>query len=147
MSRFTLDSATEFLFGQDVRSLSAALPFPPTAPQAQRDASAAHPANRFAHAFLQAQLASSQRSRYTSAWPLREFWASRVDPHIEVMEEFIQPLLREALARKAKTVETKTEEAVEDGETLLEHLAKLTDGRRGPPSTLIAADRAPQIRR
>ncbi|KIP04058.1 hypothetical protein PHLGIDRAFT_129763 [Phlebiopsis gigantea 11061_1 CR5-6] len=128
VSRFTLDSATEFLFGQDVRSLSAGLPYPPHTPLAARDAgAAAHPANRFAHAFLDAQLNSARRSRFTNAWPLTEFWRSRVDPSVQVMEEFIQPLLREALARKAQSPETKAEEAVEEGETLLEHLVKLTD--------------------
>ena len=44
------------------------------------------------------------------------------------MEEFIQPLLKEALTSKAQSPETKAEEAVEDGETLLGHLVKLTDG-------------------
>ncbi|EKM60409.1 uncharacterized protein PHACADRAFT_83524 [Phanerochaete carnosa HHB-10118-sp] len=127
VSRFTLDSATEFLFGKDVRSLSAPLPYPPTSPQAQHDTSASHPANRFARAFLEAQLASAKRSRYTTAWPLWEFWKSKVDGHIEVMEEFIQPLLHDALARKAESPELKVEEAVEDDATLLEHLVKLTD--------------------
>lgn len=111
-----------------MRSLSARLPYPPNTPQALRDDSHAHPANRFAQAFLEAQVASSRRSRYTSSWPLWEFWGSKVDKHVAVMEEFIQPLLREALARKAEAGEQKVEEGVEDGETLLEHLVKLTDG-------------------
>nr|BAL05190.1 cytochrome P450 [Phanerodontia chrysosporium] len=128
VSRFTLDSATEFLFGQDVRSLSAPLPHPPTAPRAQHDMhDAEHPANRFAHAFLQAQLASARRSRYTAAWPLWEFWENKVEKHTRVMDEFIQPLLRDALARKAKGADAQAEEAVSDGETLLVHLVKLTD--------------------
>ncbi|GJE94254.1 cytochrome P450 [Phanerochaete sordida] len=128
VSRFTLDSATEFLFGQDVRSLSAPLPYPPTAPQAARDTGArAHPANRFAHAFLEAQLTSARRSRYTAAWPLWEFWANKVDAPVRVMDEFVQPLLRDALARKGRAAKARAEEAVEDGATLLEHLVKLTD--------------------
>ncbi|EKM60403.1 uncharacterized protein PHACADRAFT_109856 [Phanerochaete carnosa HHB-10118-sp] len=127
VSRFTLDSATDFLFGKDVRSLSAPLPYPPTSPQAQHDTSASHPANRFARAFHGALIASAKRSRYTTSWPLWEFWKSKVDEHIEVLEEFIQPLLHDALARKAKSPEVKVEVAVEDNATLLEHLVKLTD--------------------
>lgn len=44
-----------------------------------------------------------------------------------MMDEFIGPLLNEALAKKSKQVEEKDEEVGED-ETLLEHLVKLTDG-------------------
>ena len=99
VARFTLDSATEFLFGQDVRSLSAPLPYPPNTPEAEADDSAQHPANRFAQAFLEAQEASSLRGRLSNAWPLWEFWESKVDKHVKVMDEFIQPILREALAK------------------------------------------------
>lgn len=45
------------------------------------------------------------------------------------MEDFIRPILQEALAKKTKSAETRAEEAVEESETLLEHLVKLTDGK------------------
>lgn len=128
VARFTLDSATEFLFGQDVRSLSAELPYPPHTPQAVATDADAHPANRFAQAFLAAQEASSRRGRFTNVWPLFEFWENKVDKHVEVMDEFIQPLLKSALAKKEKGGALNDEEAAEEGETLLEQLVKQTDG-------------------
>lgn len=127
VSRFTLDSATEFLFGKDLCSLSAGLPYPPNTPRARDHSHDSDLANRFARSFLQAQELSSRRSRYTKAWPLLEFWNNKVDEHVKVMDEFIGPLLNEALAKKSKQVEEKDEEVGED-ETLLEHLVKLTDG-------------------
>lgn len=44
------------------------------------------------------------------------------------MEEFIQPLLKEALAKKTRSPEAKDEKAIDGSETLLEHLVNLTDG-------------------
>lgn len=54
VSRFTMDSATEFLFGKDVRSLDAPLPYPSTARTPFMEGGAAeevHPADRFVRAF------------------------------------------------------------------------------------------------
>ena len=67
MSRFTLDSATEFLFWPHcIESLSAGLPYPHNAtytpiisPSSRGDA-----ANEFARAFLQAQETISQRANW-----------------------------------------------------------------------------------
>jgi hypothetical protein len=131
VARFTLDSATEFLFGQDVETLSAPLPYPPNTPQAQSDSSADHPANRFASAFLEAQEASTRRGRYANMWPLWELWENKVDKYTHVMDEFIQPVLKAALAKKSKASEAQVEEAG-DEETLLGHLVRLTDGEGDP---------------
>lgn len=127
VARFTLDSATEFLFGKDVRSLSAGLPYPPGMEKAKTHDSSAHPANQFAKSFLEAQIVSCARSRYSTAWPLWEFWENKVDKHVKVMDDFIQPILKDALATKSKRVEKHSEDA-DDDETLLSYLVKLTDG-------------------
>lgn len=84
--------------------------------------------NRFARSFLQAQEISSTRSRYTRAWPLREFWRDKVEEHVQVMDEFVEPLLEEALAKKVKGSQEKVDEELDDDTTLLEHLVRLTDG-------------------
>ena len=104
VSRFTLDSASEFLFGQDVRSLSVTLPYPPDSPPARSPAAhdaLLHPANKFSREFLEAQIASATRSRYTQAWPLWEFWQDKAALHMRTIDEFIGPLCREALRQKA----------------------------------------------
>ena len=45
------------------------------------------------------------------------------------MDEFIGPLLEEALAKKAKDPSPATDEELGDDTTLLEHLVRLTDGQ------------------
>jgi hypothetical protein len=52
LSRFTMDTATEFLFGQDVKSLSGDLPYPSTC---KKSSPRTHPSDKFAFAFNRAQ--------------------------------------------------------------------------------------------
>lgn len=55
-ARFTLDSATEFLFGAKVDSISAGLPFPPALAASRTPKSFhAHPSTPFVRAFGRAQ--------------------------------------------------------------------------------------------
>ncbi|RDB15427.1 hypothetical protein Hypma_004172 [Hypsizygus marmoreus] len=135
VSRFTLDTATEFLCGTDVRSLSAGLPYPATTPSNVRTniAQEAHPANVFAHAFISGQTLSSLRTRYGPSWALVEFWEDRVKPHREVVDAFLSPILEEAL----RTVERKKrvsdgDEGSDEGEkeTLLDNLVSQTQNRQ-----------------
>lgn len=134
VSRFTLDSATEFLFGQDVCSLSAGLIYPPSSPRSKDIAFENHPANKFAHAFSEAQIASAYRGRFGSAWRLSEFWTDRVKKHMDVCYKFIDPILKEALEKNKMLKENMDEKTdakdrdVEEGETLLDHLVNYTEG-------------------
>ncbi|KAJ7220322.1 cytochrome P450 [Mycena pura] len=71
-ARFTLDSGTEFLFGESVDSLSAGL---------------AHPSD----ASLKGQQVQVGRPRFGNKWPLNEFWGD------QVIDQFIEPILNDAL--------------------------------------------------
>ncbi|KAI0693638.1 cytochrom P450 [Cytidiella melzeri] len=126
VARFTLDSATEFLFGKDLMSLEAPLPYPSTSGLADTQSNADHPANRFARSFLRAQELSSRRSSLTYAWPLWEFWRNKVDEHIETMDEFIEPLLQEAMSKKRHNKGSESSITPQD-ETMLQHLVNSTD--------------------
>jgi hypothetical protein len=106
-------------------SLSAGLPYPSTSGLAAAHSDSDHPANRFAASFLEAQDITAKRSLFTKAWPLLEFWRDKVDEHVETIDHFIEPLLKEAMAKKS---EGKNKEANTDDETLLEHLVNSTDG-------------------
>ena len=133
ISRFTLDSATEFLFGKDVRSLSVGLVYPPNSPLAADVAFQIHPANMFSRAFLQAQILTSYRSRLGWSWRLFEFWSDHVKKHMEVCYKFIDPILNEALRKKRSLKEAISESNPNDrevleGETLLDHLVNCTEG-------------------
>ncbi|KAG2338542.1 cytochrome P450 [Suillus weaverae] len=133
VSRFTLDSATEFLFGKDVCSLSAGLVYPSSSPRSKDIAFENHPANKFAHAFSDAQIATAYRGRFGSAWRLSEFWTDRVKKHMDVCFKFIDPILKEALEKNKMLKENVDEKAdakdrdVKEGETLLDHLVNYTE--------------------
>ncbi|KDR78034.1 hypothetical protein GALMADRAFT_64763 [Galerina marginata CBS 339.88] len=106
MSRFTLDSATEFLFGNNV----------------QRDA-----ANTFAHAFLAAQEVISIRERYGWVWPLAEMFKDESYAPMQVVNAYIEPIVKEALAKKQNFPHLDKDQENPDDETLLDHLVRVTD--------------------
>ncbi|KAK0227029.1 cytochrome P450 monooxygenase pc-3 [Armillaria nabsnona] len=124
--RFTLDSATEFLFGKDVRSLSASLPYPFYAPLSLSDKESA--SDEFARAFGEAQLETALRTRFAGYWPLFEFWTDRTKAKMITVRKFLDPILAEAAggAGKEQIGAGKTRE-VQEGETLLDHLNVLRD--------------------
>ncbi|KAK0191618.1 cytochrome P450 monooxygenase pc-3 [Armillaria mellea] len=126
VGRFTLDSATEFLFGKDVRSLSASLPYPVYAPLSQSDTESA--SVEFARAFGEAQLETALRTRFAGYWPLFEFWTDRTKTKMVTVRKFLDPILAKAAsgACKEHIGVGKTRE-VQEGETLLDHLVCYTD--------------------
>ncbi|KAF8350986.1 cytochrome P450 [Amanita rubescens] len=139
-SRFTMDSATEFLFGQNVHSLGAGLPYPGShyyAPTLEHlklaQEQQQHPANVFTRSFDEAQRRIAFRSRWGVYWPLIEFWRDEVKTKMVVVNKFIMPILERAV-RKKKELGTLDEEKklsgdreVKEGETLLDHLINYTD--------------------
>ncbi|KJA14651.1 hypothetical protein HYPSUDRAFT_48962 [Hypholoma sublateritium FD-334 SS-4] len=124
VSRFTLDSATQFLFGHNVESLSAGIPYPESSPLANSPAFRNHPSNVFVDAFLQGQINTSYRGRMGPSWPLIEFWRDKIKPLRKTMDKFTEPVLFEALREKNAGVEGK--ESVEEDDTLLSHLIQHT---------------------
>jgi hypothetical protein len=133
VSRFAIDSATEFLFGNDVGTLSAGLPYPASSSLANTDAFINHPSNKFSSAFEAGQYVSGRRSGYGSIWPLAEFWKNKVKPHRKIVDQFIEPVLAEAVARRPVVDVTSTDREKEDAEeeTLLSHLSNQTQGFSG----------------
>ena len=128
--RFTIDSASEFLFSSDVQSLSADLPYPSAVkPAASRRV---HPSDSFANAFQRAQIASAARSRLGYFWRLFEFWEDGVEKEIQTVFDYVDPIVERALETRRMKELSKAKGEDED-ETLLEHLVKLTDGERPPP--------------
>ncbi|KAF8665619.1 hypothetical protein AX16_000075 [Volvariella volvacea WC 439] len=139
VSRFTMDSATEFLFGKDVKSLSAGLVYPHYAPSSLRLASQDHPATIFTQAFQQAQDYSAVRGRWGKHWPLPEFFQDAVKSKMQAVEDYIEPILADAIARRNEQLKdvSSAEKGVQGGdkevgedETLLDHLIKYTDDEK-----------------
>jgi len=123
LCRFTLDTATEFLFGRDVKSLSAELPYPSTHKGHTRPT---HPSDEFALAFNRAQEYAFARMIHGKFWSLFEFWKDSVTAERTLTDKFISPLIEAALQRKKKAhgaYELNKEEG-----SLLDHLVHHTDG-------------------
>ncbi|KAF8893048.1 cytochrome P450 [Infundibulicybe gibba] len=120
VSRFTLDSATEFLFGTDVGSLSAGLPYPEAASDKNPPSHLNHPSHRFVESFMAGQTKLASRFALGLDWPLVEFWKDGVKPHRAVVDDFVKPLLAKAIERKEK---------IKEGSevNLLDHLLKHID--------------------
>ncbi|KAF9007213.1 CYP63 cytochrome P450 monooxygenase-like protein [Cyathus striatus] len=133
MSRFTLDSATEFLFGSCVNSLESSLPYPENAPPYLNSQMHNEPANIFAKAFRDAQWVIAVRERCGWAWPLLEITKNKTAQPMSIINAHIEPIINEALRKKEAAVkeglwEEKTigSSEVADDETLLDHLVRIT---------------------
>lgn len=126
-----MDTATEFLFGQDVKSLSGELPYPSTYTGYVPPRN--HPSDKFTSAFNLAQAYAYPRGFFAKAWRLVEFWEDRVGTQMGVTNEFIDPLIHAALQKKR---DAKGVYEADDG-TLLDHLVQQTDGMDGSSSHLL----------
>ena len=128
LSRFTMDSATEFLFGNCVNSLDEGLPFP-------RDVKLERGTRKpttFAQAFVDAQFAASRRLFLGPVWPLFEILHDKTKEPMEVVKAYLNPILTAAVRKKRESGEAlAAPDAVQESEeemTLLDHLVKFTDG-------------------
>ncbi|GJE84227.1 cytochrome P450 [Phanerochaete sordida] len=129
ISRFTMDAASEFLFGACLHSVRGALPYPHDAPAHLRAGQARLPADAFADAYRAALRAISHRARLVWLWPWFELFQSRTDEPMREIDRWLAPIIQKALgvaqeAEKQGTVGV--EKQVEEDETLLDHLAKCT---------------------
>ena len=80
-------------------------------------------------AFTEGQNLTVVRSSFGDDWPLLEFWADKVAPLRKVMDNFTEPLMEDALARRNLEL-SKGADAKNDDENgnLLEYLVKHTQG-------------------
>ncbi|QRV93078.1 cytochrome P450 family protein [Ceratobasidium sp. AG-Ba] len=115
VGRFTLDSATEFLFGTSTHTLDAPLPYPHEPP---RDES-----STFAAAFNRAQEQLVLRFGLAKLWPLFEIREDKTEQSMRVINAFTDPILEERLRMKR---EGKLKDK-EEGDTFLDHLVGCTD--------------------
>ena len=127
MGRFTLDSATEFLFGHCVHSLNAGLPYPHNVSYIPSNVLTPEKqlANSFSAAFLDVQFAVSHRERVGSIWPLWEIFENKTKKSMKVVDAFIKPIIADAIAKNNHA--RREEKVSQEGEgTLLDHLVQVT---------------------
>lgn len=131
--RFTLDSASEFLFGKNVGSLEGIIPYPWNHSAGAfmtggRDP-AKDPNERFIRAFNLAQIKTAERGRFGVSWPLMksQFWKDEVKENMKDVRDVLDPILEEAVKRRSTMIGEKTDEE-KDSSTLLDHLLDHTQG-------------------
>ncbi|KAF8890381.1 cytochrome P450 [Infundibulicybe gibba] len=127
VARFTMDSATEFLFGHDVCSLSVGLPYPSSPANITTPAQPeSHPSNVFIQAFSKAQNITALRTRFGAHWPLAEFWHDRMREPMQIVHEYINPIVAEAVKRK-RDAKASGDGPESDSDTLLQNLVNSTE--------------------
>ncbi|KAG8976679.1 hypothetical protein FRB90_009077, partial [Tulasnella sp. 427] len=118
--RLTMDSATEFLFGRSVNSMSSPLPVPGEATDDKSDGE-----NAFVSAFNAALDVCAFRVNAGEHWPLWEFKGDRTRSHMKVIYNYLNPIVDEAIRNKKKAEGSEGAEA--DETTLLGHLVSEID--------------------
>ncbi|KAI5117814.1 hypothetical protein M0805_004944 [Coniferiporia weirii] len=137
LSRFTLDSATEFLFGRCVNSLRTGLPYPLNAqhmyPHATPAPEGQAVSEQFVDAFALAQKVVSERTQKAMAWPLWEIWRDKTREPMQIVRAYVDPILEEVIRKNREEKATLVSPTIGDkddvteDETLLDHLVKLTN--------------------
>ncbi|TFK72859.1 cytochrome P450 [Pluteus cervinus] len=125
VGRFTLDVASTFLLGKELDSLSLPLPYPTSGNSKSSTIidPNAHIAESFVRSFSLAQKISGIRQLGGSTWPLLEMWDDKLKPHMDVINNFVEPVIQSAIERKKEGVEKGEEESL----TLLDELVRQTD--------------------
>ncbi|PVF96582.1 cytochrome P450 [Serendipita vermifera] len=109
-ARYTLDTATEFLFGVSTECLEGILEDNPDALY-----------NQFMNAFSEVAEIGAKRIRIGSTWPLFELRGDKTVAPTKVIDAFMHPTVERAL-RQAKAAHINSSEY-----TLLEHLALISN--------------------
>ena len=129
--RFTLDSATTFLFGVDVKSLSESIAYPPSHRMEDLESnSVPKRAHNFARSLQEGLVLTANRARYGRAWPLLEFREDKLLKHKRVIDSFLEPIIEENLRRRAE--KGHSEKDCKEDENLLEYLTRWTDSEVFP---------------
>ncbi|TFK72860.1 cytochrome P450 monooxygenase pc-2 [Pluteus cervinus] len=125
IGRFTLDVASTFLLGKEMDSLSLPLPYPTSG--GLKSSTIMNPnthiAESFVHSFSLAQKISSTRHLNGGIWPLMEMWDDKLKPHMDVIYNFVEPVIQSAIERKKGGVDKGKEESL----TMLDELVRQTD--------------------
>lgn len=123
-ARFTIDAASEFLFGKNLDTLSGKLPQPASAALHERGSTTDDAWGTFAKAFETLQHINTLRARMGLIWPIFELFDDKTAPYVDTIRQWVDPLVREALEDNAAA-----KQAGNLGEkTFLQHLVDSTEG-------------------
>ncbi|KAI0919820.1 hypothetical protein AcW1_003029 [Taiwanofungus camphoratus] len=129
-ARFTLDAASEFLFGQNVDTLSGQLPVAGRARMSAKGSATDDEFGSFVQSFEAVQDVNLQRARRGYFWPVYELLQR--DPtlqHMDVIRRWLDPLVERVLENKDNMHKAGLKSSV-DQNTFLEYLADNTEDRK-----------------
>nr|GAT53741.1 cytochrome P450 monooxygenase [Mycena chlorophos] len=140
IGRFTMDSASEFLFDSCINSLKAHLPYPHKVPVPASPSSlptgipptdpdpVAIAATRFTDAFTEAMLRISEREVLGRIWPLFEMTGDKTKRAMGVISEYLDPIIQRAVDKKrGGGMSAMATDEERDGMSLLDEMLDQTD--------------------
>ncbi|KAF8577258.1 cytochrome P450 [Ramaria rubella] len=116
-SRFTLDSACEFLLGTSIHSLDDPLSLP-----GEENDQLSTPSKQFSRAFANAQIIIASRGRLGMFWRLKEFFRDKTKDNMVIIRGFIDPIVEAAMRKRNNRSGIDKHEV-----SLLDHLVNVTD--------------------
>ncbi|KIK94607.1 hypothetical protein PAXRUDRAFT_438124 [Paxillus rubicundulus Ve08.2h10] len=125
-SRFTIDAASEFLFGKNLDTLSGVLPKAGLTLSSERGSVTEDAWGTFAKAFEAVQQIITVRARTGLLWPVFELFDDKTMPYVDTIRQWVDPLVRQTLEDKAATKKAGINGRLED-KTFLQHLADSTE--------------------
>jgi hypothetical protein len=126
--RFTLDAACEFLFNTKLQTLDSTLAYPHIKPGSGDHTSSGgiSPEEAFSRALVGAETVLMDRFNCGELWCLQEFFKDKSESYMEVINEFLNPILEECLAKHAARDDAG--EVDDEEKTLLDSLLQKTTG-------------------
>ena len=134
-SRFSVDSASEFLFGERLDTLHGSLPDPEKAAVGSKGSATDDSFGAFVNAFEASQQITTQRARRGYFWPIKELFHDEAVPHANVISDYLQPIVDRALAAR-NTMKRAGMRSSADQNTFLEYLADNTEGQYTWPASV-----------
>lgn len=146
IGRFTMDSATEFLFGTCVQSLKANIPYGHNVafPPPQSSSAKAQTANKFIEAFNESMQVIAEREYIGAIWPLFEISRDKSAAAMKIVSAFLDPIIAAAIEKKRAAEGIATEEKGDvEAETLLDELLSSTSGTLLRPRFRVCTESLP----
>ncbi|KAI0298782.1 cytochrome P450 [Multifurca ochricompacta] len=133
LQRFTLDAAALFLWGTALNTLDQPLTEPGRVvlgPKGSAPADGGGEWDVFTNAFETVAVLITRRGVQGNTWPLLELFKDKTEEPIQVIMDWLEPLVREAISRKAKRRVANGEAKVsarDEDTVFLDYLADRTD--------------------
>lgn len=125
-SRFTLDTAAEALFGENLDTLHGALPIPGQSCMSAKGSATNDEFGSFAQAFETSQEIIVGRTLKGYFWPATQLVKDDLEPQAKVIEKWLQPMITRVLSHRNDLRKAGMTSPIEES-TFLDYLAEHTE--------------------